>query len=136
MGRGAAPTRAFASVNDDVVPKKVTQHPYITGNARYMPGFSFPAPRRLEQIVKYALLERESPARITEVWRDFHAPRLDCVAAVWSPAELAAITERRRRRVCPRLASRLVKIHVSLPTFLWELLPPPTALTGSRGTQG
>ncbi len=65
-----------------------------------MPGFSFPAPRKLETIVKYALLERESPDRIREVWNEFHDNRLDSVATTWTAAEFNAIQERKRR--CPR----------------------------------
>lgn len=77
--------------------KKVTEnrdHPYLTQNARYLPGFSFPAPRKLEQIIKYALLERESPSRIREIWTKFHESRMDCAASVLTRAEYESIMSR------------------------------------------
>jgi ATP11 protein len=86
------------SINDDVVVKKIpVKHPYLTGNAKYLPGFSFPAPRKLEQIIKYALLEREQPNTIKEIWNRFHDDRLDCVATTWSKEEYESIKERKRR---------------------------------------
>lgn len=62
-----------------------------------MPGFSFPAPRKLEQIIKYALLERESPKRIQEIWNTYHDTRLDAVATTWSQAEYETILGRTKR---------------------------------------
>lgn len=47
-----------------------------------MPGFSFPAPRRLEQIIKYALLEREPPEQIFEIWKNHHIERRDACGMV------------------------------------------------------
>lgn len=94
-------------ITDDVVPKKVVKHPYITGNMRYMPGFSFPAPRKLEQIIKYALLEREQPAQIKEIWNTYHDSRLDSVATTWSKEEFEGIQERKRR--CPRFLYPVLK---------------------------
>lgn len=94
-------------MDENVVPDKVVQHPYITGNKRYLPGFSFPAPRRLESIIKYALLEREEPRVITRVWNEFHDARLDCVASTWSKEEYEGIQERKRR--CPRFVYPVLK---------------------------
>lgn len=94
-------------VKDYIVPDKVVQHPYITGGMKYMPGFSFPAPRKLEDIVKYALLEREQPAQIKEIWNQYHDGRLDCVATTWSQAEFEGIAERKRR--CPRFIYPVLK---------------------------
>lgn len=94
-------------LSDDIIPKNVVQHPYITGGKKYMPGFSFPAPRKLEQIIKYALLERESPEKIREIWNTYHDTRLDTVATTWSKAEFDAIAERKRR--CPRFVYPVLK---------------------------
>ena len=103
----AAARRWKSKLSDDVVPQKPVQHPYITGGMKWMPGFSFPAPRQLEQIIKYALLEREQPERIREIWNAFHDPRLDCVATAWSRAEYEGIQERKRR--CPRFVYPVLK---------------------------
>lgn len=96
-----------SSVHRPIIPDKVVDHAYTTKNYKWMPGFSFPAPRALEQVVKLALLEREPPARIREIWTDFHAPRLDSVATVWGGEEVAALAERRRR--CPRFVYPVLK---------------------------
>lgn len=73
-------------------------HPYITQNARYMPGFSFPAPRKLSQIIKYALLEREPPEQIVEIWKKFHAERSDAVAMVLDRGEHELFMSRARKK--------------------------------------
>lgn len=88
-------------INKDVFDplKRPKRHPYITGNARYMPGFSFPAPRELESIVKYALLERESPEEIKMIWTTFHNDRKDCVASVVGKATYQGFRERSAK--CP-----------------------------------
>ena len=103
--RRASSTRR--SLDDPVVPEKIVEHAYTTKNMKWMPGFSFPAPRNLEQIIKYALLEREPPAEIKRIWNAFHDPRLDCVATTWSRAEYEGIKERKRR--CPRFVYPVLK---------------------------
>lgn len=45
-------------------------------------GFTFPAPRALESVVKKDLLENESSSKITEIWEKFHQEKDDCVAKV------------------------------------------------------
>ena len=101
--------RGLSSVVDKpIVPEgPLVQHAYTTGGKKYLPGFSFPAPRKLEQIVKYALLERESPEKIRTVWNEFHDNRVDCVATTWSRAEFEGIQERKRR--CPRFIFPVMK---------------------------
>ena len=105
----SSPARALSSgvLSRPIIPDKVVDHAYTTKNYKWLPGFSFPAPRALEQVVKLALLERETPARIREIWCDFHAPRLDSVATAWGAEELAALSERRRR--CPRFVYPVLK---------------------------
>jgi hypothetical protein len=70
----------------------------LTRGARYLPGFSFPAPRKLEQIIKYALLARETPKRIQHIWEQFHAERSDCVAMVLTTGEYEGYTARARKK--------------------------------------
>jgi hypothetical protein len=58
------PVRGFSSLLDKpIIPavvedNKNTRFDYATKSYRYLPGFSFPAPRSLEQVVKPQLLER------------------------------------------------------------------------------
>ena len=76
---------------DPVTERKVALHPMTTGGKKGLTGFSFPVPRKLEDIIKYALLEREPPARIKEAWNGFHDKRVDSVATTWSRAEYEAV---------------------------------------------
>lgn len=109
---------AARGINDAVVPDKIVQHAYTTGGKKYLPGFSFPAPRKLEQIIKYALLEREPPERIRGVWNEYHDARLDCVATTWSREEYEGIQERKRR--CPRMVYPVLKGDGKYFTLLAE----------------
>ncbi|GLE01142.1 hypothetical protein PINS_up009972 [Pythium insidiosum] len=76
----ASSTRAFASDSS-----KITSG-----------GFSFPAPRTLQQIVKLELLENEEPAEIQRIWENYHAEKDDCIATTMSAAEFNAIKDRAR----------------------------------------
>lgn len=88
--------RKHFDINDDPLNplKKRVDHPYITGGAKYMPGFSFPAQRELSAIVKYALLEREPPEEIKMIWSKYHQGRLDCVASVIDGGTYSGFRER------------------------------------------
>ena len=93
------PSRAFSTIIDPYSDKKVIQHPYTTGGKKGLTGFSFPVPRKLEDIIKYALLEREPATKIKEVWNGFHDSRVDSVATSWSKSELeAAMSVSKRNR--------------------------------------
>ncbi|KAJ0411393.1 hypothetical protein ATCC90586_004379 [Pythium insidiosum] len=59
-------------------------------------GFSFPAPRTLQQIVKLELLENEEPAEIQRIWENYHAEKDDCIATTMSAVDFNAIKERAR----------------------------------------
>lgn len=96
----AAPTTAAATSgsNGPSVLQHDSNHPYLSTAGRYVPGFSFPAPRSLEQIVKFALLERESPQEIERIWTEFHAERDDSVAAVVHEGLWSALRERSHKK--------------------------------------
>lgn len=94
-------------VDKPIIPDKIVEHAYTTKNMRYLPGFSFPAPRKLESIVKLQLLERESPSQIKQIWNDYHDQRMDSVATIWTEAEFQGIAERKRR--CPRFIYPVLK---------------------------
>lgn len=94
----AAVGTTSVSTNAQESIKEHRDHPYLTKNARYLPGFSFPAPRKLGQIIKYALLERESPKRVREIWEKFHDERSDCAAAVLTKAEYEGIMARATKK--------------------------------------
>lgn len=103
--------RGFASQP----PKKPDDHPYVNKGARYLPGFSFPAPRNLKDIVKMQLLERESTHHIRDIWLDHHSERGDTVADTMTVTEYRELSDRGRKWcVSP-------SIHQALP-------PPPPGL--------
>jgi hypothetical protein len=81
---------------------KPESHPYLTGHATYMPGFSFPAPRRLDQIIKYALLQRESTTEIKRIWGEFHSSRTDAMAAYMNKAQWDEFKELTRKKYVER----------------------------------
>lgn len=47
-------------------------------------GFSYPAPRSLQQIVKLELLENESTEKIEKIWTEYHREKSDSLAAALS----------------------------------------------------
>ena len=91
------PPPGAATLLDPVTGKRVAQHAMTTGGKKGLTGFSFPVPRRLEDIIKYALLEREPAAKIKEAWNVFHDARVDSVATTWTAAEFAAVMAASRR---------------------------------------
>lgn len=88
-------------------PTKPDDHPYVNKNARYLPGFSFPAPRKLKDIVKMQLLERESTHHIRDIWLDHHADRGDCIAGTLTVMEGRELEERGRKWCVPAAAGVL-----------------------------
>lgn len=89
---------------------KRDDHPYVTGGMKYMPGFSFPAPRELSAIVKYALLERESPETIRMIWNNFHQDRTDSVATIVDEGDYKGFRERAQKLYVPT--------RILLPVFV------------------
>lgn len=49
-----APLANQSNMEGGVDPSKSVVHPYVSQNARYLPGFSYPAPRELSSIIKYS----------------------------------------------------------------------------------
>lgn len=57
-------------------------------------GFSYPAPRSLQQIVKIELLENETEDRIRKIWEDYHGEKDDSLATTLSGEEYASLVQR------------------------------------------
>lgn len=38
-------------------------------------SFNYPCPRKLREIVKLSLVERETPDKITDIWKEYHSIR-------------------------------------------------------------
>jgi ATP synthase mitochondrial F1 complex assembly factor 1 len=50
-------------------------------------GFSYPAPRKLDEIVKLELLSKEPRDKVETIWKEFHKKKVDNIAEVWSTTE-------------------------------------------------
>jgi ATP synthase mitochondrial F1 complex assembly factor 1 len=57
-------------------------------------GFTYPAPRRLAELMKLSLLEHETPEKIQEIWTTYHDNQPLCVSSVWNNQEWAVISKR------------------------------------------
>lgn len=40
-------------------------------------SFTYPCPRKLREIMKMSLIERESPTKVSEIWKEYHSPRIN-----------------------------------------------------------
>ena len=57
-------------------------------------SFSYPAPRTLNEVVKLDLLASEDPARVQEIWDEYHAAQEDAVGETWSAEDFAQFRAR------------------------------------------
>lgn len=56
--------------------------------------FTYPCPRRMREIVKMSLMEREAPDKIREVWNTYHSPRLNNVSCILSGYQFNLLKKR------------------------------------------
>ena len=54
----------------------------LTRNPLSRVGFSYPAPRKLREIMQMSLIEKESPNTVKHIWDEYHAKRPENVALV------------------------------------------------------
>lgn len=64
-----------------------------------MGGFSYPAPRRLDELVKLSLLRQETPERCREIWETYHDDKEFNVAETWSVEDYRMLMDRGKE--CP-----------------------------------
>ena len=57
-------------------------------------GFSYPAPRALNEIVKIDLLANENADKIAQIWAEYHRDKIDSLAKVIPDKEMQLITDR------------------------------------------
>uniref|UniRef100_K3X797 ATP synthase mitochondrial F1 complex assembly factor 1 n=1 Tax=Globisporangium ultimum (strain ATCC 200006 / CBS 805.95 / DAOM BR144) TaxID=431595 RepID=K3X797_GLOUD len=57
-------------------------------------GFSYPAPRSLQQIVKLELLENESQEQIRAIWENYHREKDDSLATTLASEQYANLVQR------------------------------------------
>lgn len=56
-------------------------------------GFTYPAPRKLDDVVKLDLLRRESKERVEEIWLGYHAEKEFNVAEMWTAEQFKAFKQ-------------------------------------------
>ncbi|CAM9521806.1 unnamed protein product [Phaeothamnion confervicola] len=64
-------------------------------------SFSFPGPRKLNEIANLPLLEKEDDIRIREIWNEYHRDQQNALGAVLKASDLANL--RARAKSCPLL---------------------------------
>jgi ATP synthase F1 complex assembly factor 1 len=52
----------------------------LTYQSRKNFAFTYPCPRKLREVVKLTLFEREQPQRIKDIWKEYHQARSENVA--------------------------------------------------------
>lgn len=62
-------------------------------------GFTYPAPRKLSEIVKLQLLEKHGAPRVSEIWREYHDTHKSSIADVLSSSAYELLRGRCKR--CP-----------------------------------
>lgn len=70
-----------------------------SNDAAKIGGFSYPAPRKLADITKIQLLEKHSSARVSEIWKEYHATHKTSIADVLSESAYDMLKNRTTR--CP-----------------------------------
>ena len=56
--------------------------------------FTYPCPRKLREIIKLSLVEKETPNTIKTIWGDYHANRSQNVSAVISSSQYITLYKR------------------------------------------
>ena len=68
--------------------------------ARRELSFSFPGPRSLADVTKLPLLESEPPARVCEIWEEYHASSPHAVGRTLDAAALDTLATRAASAMC------------------------------------
>lgn len=62
-----------------------------------MPGFSYPGPRKLSEIVKLQLLNKHGSSRVREIWTEYHKDHKSAVGDVLTTEEYGLLLQRSQR---------------------------------------
>jgi ATP synthase F1 complex assembly factor 1 len=60
----------------------------------YGMSFTYPCPRKLREIMKMSMIEKESPEKIEEIWKEYHSPRINNTCAVLTKEKYHAFVQR------------------------------------------
>lgn len=48
----------------------------------YAMSFTYPCPRKLREIMKISMIEREPAHQVESIWKDYHSPRINNTCSV------------------------------------------------------
>lgn len=48
----------------------------------YKMSFTYPCPRKLREVMKMSMIEREPTNRIADIWKEYHNPRINNTCAI------------------------------------------------------
>lgn len=68
----------------------------MLGKVPYRSVFTYPCPRKMREIVKMTLIERELPGKIKDIWNTYHAPRPQNVSTVLTAHQYNLLSMRLR----------------------------------------
>ena len=54
----------------------------LVGKVRYGMAFNYPCPRKLREIMKMSLIEKEPTHTIKSIWEEYHKPRENNICGV------------------------------------------------------
>lgn len=57
-------------------------------------AFTYPCPRKLREVMKISLVEREMPHTIKDIWSEYHKPRSENIAATLSKTEYETLRKK------------------------------------------
>lgn len=57
-------------------------------------AFTYPCPRKLREIMKLSLIERELKPKIIELWQTYHKGKLDCIADKLEKEEYSTLIQK------------------------------------------
>lgn len=60
-------------------------------------GFTYPAPRVLDALVKLDLLQKETPEKVKEIWNTYHSEKEFNIAETWTSNDFEAFQEARKK---------------------------------------
>ena len=66
----------------------------MLGRTPFRAVFTYPCPRKMREIVKMSLIERETPSNIKDIWNTYHAPRPQNVSTVLTAHQYRLLNSR------------------------------------------
>jgi ATP synthase mitochondrial F1 complex assembly factor 1 len=57
-------------------------------------AFTYPCPRKLREVMKISLIERQMPHQIKDIWTEYHKPRSENIATSLSKTEYEALRKK------------------------------------------